>query len=360
MAAGMTASWEGRTAFVTGGTGFIGGALVRRLADLGAQVIVPTRDCSRIGTDKAGIRYVSARAGDAKSLAAHMSGVSAVFNLAYDFRRSASENVALAASVAAACHEARVPMLVQASSIAVYDDWPTGDLDETSPCDGPGHEYKQAKRQIERDIERRVMAGDFDAMILQPTIVYGPGSPQWVDALVERMAGGTLILPENLSGLCNGVYIDDVVGAFIAAAGMERGGAERFIVSGPEPFPWRDLFLAYADACGAEVRFEGQAPDMPPPAAPGANPSLASAIARRAGAMASDVLGTARLERLRGTVMRLRPGGRVWRPVAENPRLFLSHGISSIEKLRAHLYTPAIGAEDGLARTAEYIRAKYR
>lgn len=353
----MTADWEGKTAFVTGGTGFIGGALARRLAELGARVTVPTRDRSRIGTDKAGIRYVSARAGDAKSLAAHMSGVSAVFNLAYDFRRSVSENVALAASVADACHEARVPMLVQASSIAVYDGWPTEDVDETSPCDGPGHEYKQAKRQIERDIERRVMVGDFDAVILQPTIVYGPGSPQWVDAPVERMAGGTLILPENLSGLCNGVYIDDVVGAFIAAAGMDCGGAERFIVSGPEPFPWRDLFLAYAGACGAEVRFEGSAPDMPPPAAPSANPSLASVIARRAGATAADMLGTARLERLRGAIMRLRPGSSTYRPVAENPRLFLSRSIASIEKLRANLYSPRVGANEGLARTSEYIRA---
>lgn len=51
------------------------------------------------------------------------------------------------------------------------------------------------------------------------------------------MAGYVLILPENLQGLCNGVHIDDVVGAFVAAAaGMERGGAERFIVSGPQPF----------------------------------------------------------------------------------------------------------------------------
>lgn len=354
----MTASWEGKTAFVAGGTGFIGSALVRRLVELGAQVIVPTRDRSRIGTDDAGIRYVSARVGDAKALVPHLRGVSAVFNLAYDFRRSAEENVALAASVADACGEARVPMLVQASSIAVYDGWPAEDVDEASPCDGPGHEYKLAKRGVERDVERRVAAGEFDAVILQPTIVYGPGSPQWTDALVERMAGGTLILPENLNGVCNGVFIDDVVGAFIAAAGMDHGGGERFIVSGPEPFPWRDLFLAYAEACGAQVRFEGLAPDAPPPAAPGANPPLVSALARKAGALASDVLGTARLERLRGAIMRLRARNRLYRPAAENPRLFLSRGITSIEKLRAGFYAPRVGAAKGLARTQDYIRAR--
>lgn len=357
----MTAqTWAGRAALVTGGTGFIGGALARRLAELGADVIVPTRDRSRIGTSD-GIHYVAARLGNAAELARQMAGVSAVFNLAYDFRRSADENVALYGAVADACAAARVPMLVQASSIAVYDGWPTDDVTETSPCDGPGHEYKQAKRAIERDIERRVAEGQFDATILQPTIVYGPGSPQWVDTLVERMRGGTLILPENLTGLCNGIYIDDLIEAFIAAADMERGGAERFIVSGPKQFPWRDLFVAYAEACGAQVRFEGEAPVLPPaPSASSASPSPVSALIRRASALAADTLGTARMERLRGAVMRLRPGSRLYRPVAENPRLFLSTGVANTEELRARLTTPAIDADEGLARTQDYIRAKYR
>lgn len=361
MATGMTArTWAGRTALVTGGTGFIGGALVRRLAALGATVIVPTRDRSRIGASD-GIQYVAVRLGDAAELARQMGGVSAVFNLAYDFRRSADENVALYEAVADACVAARVPMLVQASSIAVYDGWPTESVDEASACDGPGHEYKQAKRSTERDVERRVAEGQFDATILQPTIVYGPGSPQWVDALVERMRGGTLILPENLSGLCNGVYIDDLIAAFIAAADLERGDAERFIVSGPKPFPWRDLFVAYAEACGAQVRFEGEAPALPPaPSVSGTNTSPVSALIRRASALAADTLGTARMERLRDAIMRLRPGSRIYRPVVENPRLFLSTGVANTEKLRTRLTTPAIGAHEGLARTQDYIRAKYR
>lgn len=357
----MTASWEGKTALVTGGTGFIGGALVRRLTELGARVIVPTRDRSRTGKSiLPGVTYVLPLSGRPAEAGTVLAGVNTVFNLAYDFRRTVEQNVALYTAVADACVAASVPMLVQASSIAVYDGWPVGDVDETSACDAPGHEYKQAKRRIEWDIERRVAAGEYDAAILQPTIVYGPGSPQWVDALVERMAGGTLILPENLTGLCNGVYIDDLVEAFIAAAAMERGGAERFIVSGPEPFPWRDLFVAYAEACGAEVRFEGQAPDAPPPAAtPGGSPSPVSTLARRMSAIAADMLGTARLERLRRAVMRLCPGSRVWRPVTENPRLFMARGVASIEKLSARLYTPTVGAEEGLARTQGYIRTKH-
>ncbi len=356
-----TLPWQGRTAFVTGGSGFIGSALAQRLAELGAHVVIPTRDRSLVGKrHHPHIDYVPSRLGDAGGLAEQLTGVSAVFNLAYDFRRSAKENIALYEAMADACTAAGVPMLVQASSIAVYDGWPTENIDESSPCDGPGHDYKIGKRAIEKDIASRVAAGAFDAVILQPTIVYGPGSPQWVDALVERMAGGTLILPQNLEGLCNGVYIDDVVGAFIAAADMERGGGERYIVSGPQPFLWSALFSAYAEACGAELRFEAGAPYIPSaPAKPGKVKALVSSVLRGASATAAGMIGTTRLARLRGTVMRLKPGNRVYRPAAESRQLLHATGLASIENARNGLYVPQVGAEEGLGRTQAYIREKF-
>lgn len=344
--------WAGRTALVTGGTGFIGGALVEQLVELGAKVIVPTRDRTRIGkSDHPHIRYIPSANMDQA-----LGGVSTVFNLAYDFRRSAKDNIALYTKVADACAAAKVPMLVQASSIAVYDDWPVKDVSETSSCDGPGHGYKIAKRAMERDIEARVAAGQFDAVILQPTIVYGPGSPQWVDALVKKMAGGTAILPENGDGLCNGLYIDDLVNAFIMAARLERGNAERFIVSGPQPFLWNALFAAYAEACGARVGYEKIAPYVPSPPAP---PSKLSALVKYASATAAGLVGTKRLEKIRARVMAMKPGNRVFVPAAENPKLYLSRGVASIEKMREQLYTPGIGAEEGLGRCQAYIRAKY-
>lgn len=345
-------SWQGRTALVSGGTGFIGGALVARLAELGARVIVPTRDKSRIG--KSGHPHITyIYSADMDQVLAE---VSTVFNLAYDFRRSAKDNIALYEKVADACAAAKVPMLVQASSIAVYDDWPVKDVTETSPCDGPGHDYKIAKRAIERDIASRVAGGQFDAVILQPTIVYGPGSPQWVDVLVEKMAGGNVILPENGTGMCNGLFIDDLVDAFIAAAGLERGEAERYIVSGPQPFLWNRLFKTYAEACRARISYRQVAPYVPAPPAP---PSKLSSLTKKASALAATFIGTRRMEVLRAHVMAAKPGPRLFDPAAENPRLYLSAGIADTVKMRERLCQPKISPEEGLSRTQAYIRAKY-
>jgi nucleoside-diphosphate-sugar epimerase len=356
---GTAASWQNRTAVITGGTGFIGAAIARKLVALGATVIVPTRNGRKLASSSPNnIRYVAARLTDTTQLTALLNGADVLFNLAYDFRRSVAENIALYTAIADSCATARIPMLVQASSIAVYDGWPSEDINENSPCDGPGHEYKIAKRAIERDVIRRVSSGAFDAAILQPTIVYGPGSPQWTDALAERMHNGSVILPEGIRGLCNGVYIDDVVDAFIAAATLKPGGGRRFIVSGPRPFPWADLFAAYADASGASCRYEPAAPYQPTAQSVSGRQSIGSALAKRISAALAERIGTANLARLRSHIMRLRPGASIYRPVGEQPRLFHARGIASIAA-STHLHTPCITPEQGLKLTQDYIRAKY-
>ena len=231
--------WHGRTVVITGGTGFIGARLARKLALYGASVTIPTRDRSRGGTRiDPNIRLVDWNATDPTSVAAAFAGRDTLFNLAYDFRRSGESNVALYGAIADAAARVGVRRFIHASSVAVYDGWLTEDIDENSPSDGPGHAYKLAKRAMERDLEARVGRGDFDAVVIQPVNVYGPFSTMWTDAVVERIRARGVALPSVFDGLNNGVYVDDLVDAFIAAGNLPHGGARRFIVSGPAPVPW--------------------------------------------------------------------------------------------------------------------------
>lgn len=353
--------WQGRTVVVTGGTGFIGARLARKLATYGASVTIPTRDRSRAGTRiDPNIRLVAWNPAEPGSVDAILAGADTLFHLAYDIRRSGEANVAVYRAIADAAARAGVRRFIHASSIAVYDGWPTEDLSEDSPSDGPGHPYKLAKRAMERDLQERAGRGEFDAAILQPVNVYGPFSAQWTDAIVERIRARGLALPAGFDSLCNGVYVDDLVDAFIAAGDLPLGGARRFIVAGPAPIPWAEMFEAYAEGCGRTVEHEDW---QPGPEAPERDPNLAHALKRgleglvmRASALLANRIGTSRVNALRTRLAALR--GRqsgTYRPVQENPRFFLSRSVVHADRAAVELCPPVVGAAEGLARTKSYI-----
>jgi nucleoside-diphosphate-sugar epimerase len=255
------------------------------------------------------------------------------------------------------------------SSIAVYDDWPSGQLDEGSPRDAPGSEYKTAKRAMEIDLIERTATGALSSTVLQPTIVYGPFSSLWTDRFVERLRAGKVELPRDGLGHCSGVYVDDVVDALIAAA-CQKDAGEAYIISGALPFDWGAMIGGYADALGRTLDYS-DALATPPGAG---SRSLLTALksdpltianwrpARRLLAVLRQWVGEERMEDLRARVVaaRKRAGPSIYRPADDDPRLYLSKGSCSIAKARRDLsFAPAFDLEAGLSRTRDYIRWRY-
>ena len=356
--------WQGRVVVITGGTGFIGARLARKLALYGASVTIPTRDRSRAATEvHPNIRLVAWNPADRASVAAAVAGADILFNLAYDFRRSGDANMALYQAIADAAAKEGVKRFIHASSIAVYDGWPTEDLNETSPCDGPGHPYKMAKRAMERDLAARVRKGEFDAAIIQPVNVYGPFSAMWTDAIAERIRAVGVMLPRDFDGLNNAVYVDDVVDALIAAGDLTSGGGQRFIVAGPAPILWSQMFSAYAGGCGRTVEQEDwhAASDVPEQ-----SPSVASLkhqlnrLLTQASAYLASRIGTSRVRALRARLNALRGKlGGSYRPVADDPRFFASHSIVDAERAATVLCPPVVNPAEGLARTKDYLAWRF-
>jgi nucleoside-diphosphate-sugar epimerase len=339
----------GRRVFVTGANGFIGRRLVDALDQAGAKVTSLQR--SRGAKRGASVRAIVGDLNDTALLETGLREQEIVFHLAYDGRAPAAANLAAFDSVLAASAKAGVNRIVHTSSIVVYDGWPNGDLDETGSMSRPGGSgYRQAKIEM----ERRLMSGSIPAAILQPTIVYGPGSALWTEQFIEWLTVGDIVLPTP-EGHCSGLFVDDLVQALFRAATLPDLGQERFIVSGSEPFPWSRLLEGYARIVGSgSVRHVpvnelisrlGTEPDDEH-ADEGPSPIASIHVAGR------KILGRERFERLiRLTKRRLARGGSMY-PDQHLLGVFSATGKCSIRQARERLgFEPEFDLAKGLAAT---------
>ena len=344
----------GQRVFVTGGGGFIGRRLVAELVSAGAKVTALSRT-SRPGAG--GATAVRGGLKDADLLCEALKGHDVLFHLAYDVRASAAENLEGFEALMGEAERAGVGRVVHTSSIVVYNDWPEQDVTEASAMDRPGGSpYRQAKIEM----ERQLLGSSLPVAILQPTIVWGPGSALWTDGLAESLAGGAVILPEP-EGVLNGVYVDDVVQAMLRAALVEDLGRERFIVNGPTGQRWSDLLGAYAQAIGkGSVRHEPLAAIEgrigPKPEEGGdAGPSAAAKVS----ALARSIIGRERFEALvRMIKRRLAKGGDMY-PDHHLLEVFAGSGWCSTQAAQSRLgYEPACDIAAGMEETGPYLKRR--
>lgn len=245
---------------VTGATGFLGNWLTRRLLADGCDVRILARS-GRAGEELAGLP-LEVSAGDVTdptSLVAATRNVDSVFHLAgliaYSRRRRAEMervNVDGTANVIAACRVAGVRRLVHVSSVvavgASFDGRP---LDEESPYT-VGHlnlGYFQTKRRAEELVRAAVQAGQIDAVIVNPSTVYGAGDARKGSrGLQVKVARGRF--PFFPPGGASIVAVEDVIDATVAAWQRGRSGT-RYILCG-ENLLLRDIFAIIAQEAGVK------------------------------------------------------------------------------------------------------------
>jgi len=243
----------GKTVLVTGSTGFIGCRLVEKLIlEHNVKVRGLVRNFSRAARiARFPIDMPGAHLTDVEALERAIAGCEVVFHCAYDWDLP-NENIDGIRNLAEACLRQGVRRMVHVSTMAVYEPLPNGDVTEESPTEPWGWNYKDNKLAIEREILNYVRERNLCATILQPTIVYGPFSKFWTVTPVEMLLTGTVVLPADGLGLCNPVYVDDVVNALILAAERDQAVGERFLISGPKPVMWRDFFGAIESHLGVK------------------------------------------------------------------------------------------------------------
>jgi nucleoside-diphosphate-sugar epimerase len=245
---------------VTGGAGFIGGSLVEALASRGLRVRVATSDlrhCARIS--RFPVEFVRANLGDHDSLARAVVDCTIVFHTAYQFGGAAAEERGLNFGGTLALAEAFLReggrRFVHFSSIEAYGQQRGSEITEETPKRPSwGEPYGNIKQAIEHALMELYRKRGLGVSILQPTIVYGPDGYFFTIRPLEELRSGRIVLP--VGGICNAVYVDDVVTASLLAAEREAAIGESFIVSGPRPTTWRKFYHAYEQMLGTDAVVE--------------------------------------------------------------------------------------------------------
>jgi nucleoside-diphosphate-sugar epimerase len=185
-----------------------------------------------------------------------MEGCEIVFHCAYGNTGSPAQqrevNVNGTENVLKAARDYNVKRVVHISTISVYGKTADGDLDESAPRKYSKDTYADSKLDAEKLAFHYFKKYGLPVSIIQPTVVYGPFAPAWTLGPRNQLKAGRVIMVEGGSGLCNAVYIDEVIQAMLLAATKEEAVGHAFLISSKEPVTWRDFYGAYEQMLGVK------------------------------------------------------------------------------------------------------------
>jgi dihydroflavonol-4-reductase len=234
----------GDTVLVTGGSGFVGSAVLRALADRGLILRALTRpSSSRINFQGLDCDIIEGDMTDPGAMARAVSGVRWLFHVAADYRlwspRPAeimSANLTGARVVMNAAAAAGVEKIVYTSSVATLRaGHASRAVDETAPLgEGEGvGVYKNSKVAAERLVERMVAENGLPAVVVLPSTPIGPRDvkPTPTGRIVVEAASGRI--PAFVDTGLNLAHVDDVAAGHVLALENGRVG-ERYILGGQD------------------------------------------------------------------------------------------------------------------------------
>ena len=246
---------------VTGGTGFTGKALVRRLLDQRHQVVA--LDCREgLKTEELrqwGAEVVIGSVTDKEVVRRCMKGVEVVQHLAAAFRELNvpdthydEVNVGGTRNVLEAARDQRVRKFIYCSTCGVHgnvDRPPAGEDAPIQPAD-----YYQRTKYAAEPIVLDCFRKGMKAAIIRPAAIYGPGDPERFFLIFKRVATGVFPMFGSGRTLYHPLYIDNLVDALMLAMQDGKGDGQAYLIADEEYVTIEDLVRRTARALGVDVR----------------------------------------------------------------------------------------------------------
>ncbi|MDX6608355.1 MAG: hypothetical protein QOF85_280 [Solirubrobacterales bacterium] len=255
----LTSPAMAETAFVTGGSGFIGGKLVQRLLSEGRAVRALARSDDAAGRVAGlGAEPVRGELGDQESLAAGAKGAGVAFHLAAhlgewgpweDFERG---NVEGTRNALAACASAGVRRFVHCGTeAALMAGEPLVHVDETAPLRPDSRApYPATKAKAEQAVRQAARDG-FDTVVLRPRFVWGKGDTTLLPEMVATVEAGRFAWVGGGRNVTDTTHVDNVVEGLVLAAEKGRPGEAYFVTDG-EPVVFREFVTELLRTQGVE------------------------------------------------------------------------------------------------------------
>jgi uncharacterized protein YbjT (DUF2867 family) len=214
---------------LTGATGLVGSALLRRLVAEGQPVRCLVRDPRRLGPQRVRVQIALGDLTDPPSFRNAMRGVDTVVHLAASTRdqpRGSIEELAAIATwrMVEAAQRAGVERFVFFSRL------------------GASEHHRLRLFRAKALAEQAVRDSDMHTTVIAPSLVYAPGD-RWL-TLIERLSLLPLV-PVSGRGraVCQPIWAEDVAGCVVAALGGSGDGAthKRYELAGPQTLTYNEV-----------------------------------------------------------------------------------------------------------------------
>lgn len=246
---------------VTGGNGFVGAHLVRRLLERGHRVrtLDPHLGLRDAELRAHGATLVRGSVTNVEDVEQAMRDQEVVFHLASPFGDILQPDQAYwdievngTRNVLATAERYGVRRVVHCSTQGVHGIITNPPGNENSPI-APRDYYCQAKAEGEK-ICREFLDRDLDVVVVRPTSVYGPGDTRGWLKLYRMVANGWFLMIGDGRTYNHPVYVENLVDCFELAAQSPNAKGRTYIAGDDKAVTLTELVRGVAGAIGTNVR----------------------------------------------------------------------------------------------------------
>jgi nucleoside-diphosphate-sugar epimerase len=246
---------------VTGGTGFSGSHLVKRLISRGHEVRVVDNQKGFFfdELENLGAKITVGSVTNQSLMEQLVAGCEIVYHVAAAFRRIDlpkevywDVNVNGTRYLLDAAHRCGVDRFVYCSTCGVHGNVEHIPAAENAPIQ-PADYYQFTKYEGEKVAHEYKQKG-LKVTILRPAAIYGPGDPERWALLFKRVSSGRFFIFGDGKATYHPLYIDNLTDAFEAAAQVDAAVGQTYLIADEKYYPIEEIVKIIASVLHKPVK----------------------------------------------------------------------------------------------------------